>query len=386
MELELANIPEFEEQHIDLPHAAFLDVAPDFSFLEETAKKFAAYRALLIVGNGGSITSNVAIIRVLNQSGKRVEFLNTVDPERIAHLKGSLAKDETLVIAISKSGETVSQIEALMHFLDYPLLFITGKGSALDSIGKKARAHFIEHPDIGGRYTAFTNVGMVPAAICGIDVRALWTGAQRVYSQYANPKNPAMRAAQAMWSLEQSGIVDVFMPFYSNALFSASNLIVQLCHESFGKAGLGQTYFVHEAPESQHHTNQRFFGGRRNIAAFFVHVENFRTDAHTLVPAAMHSIHIRDGSLFGLNKLPLSFSMEAEFRGTLEDAKVHGIPCAVQNVLVLDAAHLGEFIAFWQLYAVYSAVLRGVDPFDQPQVETSKKISWTKRKAYHEHA
>jgi glucose-6-phosphate isomerase len=280
----------------------------------------------------------------------------------------------------------VAQIEALMHFLDYPLLFITAKGSTLDQIGQKAGAHFVEHPDIGGRYTAFTNVGMVPAALCGIDVAALWSGAQRVYSQYANPKNSAMRAAQAMWALEQAGTVDVFMPFYSHALFSVSNLIVQLCHESFGKAGLGQTYFAHEAPESQHHTNQRFFGGRKNIAGFFVHLENFRTDARTSVPAAMHSIHIRDGSLFEINKLPLSFSMEAEFRGTLEDAKVHGIPCVVQNVLSLDAAHVGELVAFWQLYAVYSAVLRGVDPFDQPQVEASKKISWTKRKAYHEHA
>ena len=97
----------------------------------------------------------------------------------------------------------------------------------------------------------------------------------------------------------------------------------------------------------------------------------------------MHSIHVRTGSLYDINHLPLSFSMEAEFRGTLEDAKVHGIPCIVQSVLSCEPTHVGELVAFWQMFAVYSAVLRGVDPFDQPQVESSKQISWTKRMAHH---
>ena len=387
MDIELSNIPSFEPKQVSLPHPAFLDVSPDFDEIARIADGYSAFKNVLIIGHGGSVSSSIGILGTLNHppgkaDAKRVEFLSTVDPEYIAWLHAELPKHETLVIAVSKSGENITQLEAVMHFLDYRLFFITGKGSTLDQMGKKAGAVCMDHPPVGGRFTAFTNVAMLPAAICGVDVRGLWAGAQQAYAQYEKPSCTSMRAAQAMYALEQQGVVDVFMPFYSHAIFSFSDLVVQLCHESFGKNGFGQTYFTAEAPESQHHTNQRFFGGRKNIAGFFVHVEHFRTDEPTVVPTSMHSIHVRDGSLHDLNKLPLSSSMECEYLGTWRDAKAHGIPCISLNILSLNPEHIGEFIAFWHMYVVFSSVLRGVDPFDQPQVESSKLISWTERKAY----
>ena len=127
-----------------------------------------------------------------------------------------------------------------MHFLDYPLLFITAADSTLAKIGERAGAHILDHPDIGGRFTAFTNVGMVPAAICGVDTAKLWQGAKKMYSQYRPHDKLCHARGAGAWHLEQQGIVDVFVPVYSHALFAASSLIVQLCHETFGKAGLGQ--------------------------------------------------------------------------------------------------------------------------------------------------
>ena len=55
------------------------------------------------------------------------------------------------------------------------------------------------------------------------------------------------------------------------------------------------------------------------------------------------------------------------------------IPCLALHVLSAEPAEVGAFVAFWQLFAVYSSLMRGVNPFDQPQVEESKKISWNKR-------
>ncbi len=377
MRLEFANIPSFQPKKAELPDAAFLSYKPDLEGFKKYWQEFGAFKNILIIGNGGSVTGFMGICRTLG-ADKNVEILSTVDPEFISDLRRRVKKHDTLVIAISKSGETVSQIEALMHFLDYPLLFITSKGSTLAQIGEKAGAKIAEHPPIGGRYTAFTEVALVPAAICGIDIKSLYSGAREVYEKYSQ-ENIAMQAAQMLYALEERGIVDVFMPIYSHYLFSFSNLIVQLCHESFGKAGKGQTYFAAEAPESQHHTNQRFFGGRKNIAGFFMYPEHFRDASRTQVPAGMQSIHIRDGSLFNLNNIPLSYSMGAEFSGTWEDAKIHGIPVFSLALTVLDPKEIGKFIAFWQLFAVYSSVLRGADPFDQPQVESSKLISWRKR-------
>ncbi len=382
MNLDKANIPVFEAKKVDLPDVPFLSYKPNFLKIKHAWTEFGTFKNLLIIGHGGSITSFMGMYGALATAvhHKQVYFLNTTDPDYIAQLK-NLPKHETLVVAISKSGETVTQIEALMHFIDYPLLAITSKGSTLEQIVKKVpHAHIIEHPAIGGRYTALTEVALIPAVICGLDIRAMYDGASALYQQYKS-ENIAMQAAQIFYALEDHGYVDVFMPFYSHALFAFSNLIVQLNHESFGKGGKGQTYFAHEAPESQHHTNQRFFGGRKNIAGFFINQEHFQHDSSTEVPAGMHSIHIKGGSLFEINKIKLSASMQAEFKGTWEDAKINGIPIVALNIAQVAPKEIGEFIAFWQLFAVYSALLRHVNPFDQPQVENSKLISWNKRRS-----
>ena len=292
-----------------------------------------------------------------------------------------LNPEDTIVVAISKSGETVTQIEALMHFIEYPLLFVTGKGSTLENIGLAAGAMIVEHPPIGGRYTAFTEVSLLPAAMCGINIAELMKGATDMFQHY-DGDNIAMDAAQIFFKLEQRGLVDVFMPFYSNSLYAFNSVIVQLCHESFGKNGKGQTYFAHEAPESQHHTNQRFFGGRKNIAGFFIHQESFRTDHLTHVPEKLQAVSIKDGTLKTLDQIPLSGSMNAEFSSTWQDAHMSGLPIVALELKEITARSIGGFIAFWQLFAVYSSVIRDVNPFDQPQVENSKKISWNIRKEY----
>ncbi len=380
MELKLQNIPEFEPQKLNLPDPAFLTYQPQFPKMIGLRKELGHYKNILVIGHGGSVTSLMGFYGALG-SEKNIQFLSTVDPEYISKLKVKLSKEDTLVIAISKSGETVTQIEALMQFIDYPLLAITGKDSVLYQIAEKVNAKILLHPIVGGRYTAFTEVGLAPAAIAGMDVEALYKGALEMYRKY-HQDNIALKAAQAVYALEQKGIVDVFMPFYSHEVFAFQNLIVQLCHESFGKDGKGQTYFAHEAPESQHHTNQRFFGGRKNIAGFFVEVEHFKNDLVTNVPHGMQSIAIKDSSLFELHNMPLSFAMKSEFKGTWEDAKIHDIPILSLSLSSVNPHEIGAFAAFWQLYAVYSSILRGVDPFDQPQVESSKNISWTKRKDF----
>jgi glucose-6-phosphate isomerase len=158
-----------------------------------------------------------------------------------------------------------------------------------------------------------------------------------------------------------------------------SALIVQLCHESFGKAGKGQTYFAHEAPESQHHTNQRFFGGAKNICGFFFSSQTFVHPTINQFPPAVHSVQVRGRPLFDLSKIPLEKALEFELYGTLEDAKIWGIPVAHLAINGFVPEEIGAFTAFWQLYAIYASVLRKVDPFNQPQVESSKGISFNKR-------
>ena len=159
-----------------LPKAPeFMAYAPDFNLLNGLAAESEKYKNILVIAHGGSISTFYGYYHALNyQAKKKAYFLSTVDPDYIFQLKRELKKDETLVIAISKSGETITQIEALMQFVDYPLLIITGKSSSLRAIGEKLHARLVMHPPIGGRFTGLTEVALLPAAICGIEVGEIY--------------------------------------------------------------------------------------------------------------------------------------------------------------------------------------------------------------------
>ena len=384
MRINYYNCPSPEEMNPKAlpPKPAFVDYQPDFKLIDSYAEKYASYANLLIIAHGGSLTTFYGYYHVLkHQAKKKVYFLNTVDPDYIFELKQELSPQDTLVISISKSGENTTQLEMTMQFSDYPMLVVTGEKSPLRHAAEKLKLPIVMHPTIGGRYTGLTEVALLPAGIAGLDVRGLYSGAKVFYELY-DKDNLAWKAASVFWQLEQKGYVDVYMPFYSHNLFFMNLLLIQLCHESFGKAGKGQTYFAHEAPESQHHTNQRFFGGQKNIAGFFVSSDAFLHPTINSYPVPVHSVQIKGHAMFDVDKIPLEKSLDAELVGTVEDARINGIPVANLALASFSAQELGQFVAFWQLYAIYSSVLRGVDPFDQPEVENSKQLSFTKRLAY----
>lgn len=384
MNLQFYNCPEAESIEVlgKLEVPGFVSYKPDFKLLEDFKKAYAGYENILVIAHGGSVSPILGFYGSLKYSAtKNVVFLSTVDPDYITELKTKYKPENTLVISVSKSGDNMTQLETFSQFLNYPNIVVTGKSSPLRAIAEKIKSKIVMHPPIGGRYTGLTEVNLLPAAIAGLDVKALYEGALEYYHSFEK-ENDSFKTASIFWQLEQKGFVDVFMPFYSHNLFPMSAIIVQLCHESFGKAGKGQTYFAHEAPESQHHTNQRFFGGQKNIAGFFFSAKNFQNNSTVVYPAETHSVQIRGRHVADVSKIPLEKIMQFELQGTLEDAKINSIPLAHLEVENFSAFEMGKFSAFWQLYAVYSSLLRGVDPYNQPQVENSKNISFSKRLQY----
>ncbi len=381
MKIEYFNTPKPEILNPSIlpAAAAFLSHVPDFKFLEDSAKKYAKYKNIIILGHGGSITSIYGFYNALKyQAKKHLEFLSTVDPDAIAAIKQTYNPQETLVLVISKSGDTVTLLEMFSQFLEYPMLVVTGANSSLRAMAEKLQLPVADHPPIGGRYVGLTEVALLPASLAGLQAEEMYDGAAAMYAQYEKG-NAAWQMASVMWQLEQQGYVDVFMPFYSHNLFPMSALIVQLCHESFGKEGRGQTYFAHEAPESQHHTNQRFFGGPKNICGIFTTVENFQNNTVVEYPENVQEVWIKSIQLKDINSIPLAKAINFEAHGSMEDARIHGIPLVHISLDSVSPEEVGALTAFWQMYAVYASALRNVDPFNQPQVENSKAISFHKR-------
>jgi len=381
MHLEYFNCPApqpFDPGVLPAP-AEFLKYIPDFVNIERITAKYHTLRNILLIGNGGSVTSFIAMYGAFKEKAtKNVFVLSTVDPDYIYELKHKLNPNDTLVIAISKSGENTTQMESMLQFAGYPMLIITGQGSPVYDAGRKLGAMIIEHPSIGGRYTAFTEVALIPAALCGLNVQELYKGGREEHELYMGDNN-AWKAASILWQLEKKGVTDVFAPVYSHNLSSAAFLIMQLCHESFGKDGNGQTYLVTEGPEWQHHTTQRFFGRPENVAGVFITADNFLHTTATTVPSSMHRVKFKEHPLVTLDKINLEKAITFEWEANMEDAKIHNIPILHLSITGFHELELGRFIAFWQLYAVYGSVMRGVNPFDQPEVEASKRISFDKR-------
>lgn len=367
---------------IDVP--LFAQYTTDFDAIERVAKKYKSVKNIIVLGNGGSATSFHFYYTALGTT-KKVYLVSSMEPDLLYDVSSRCNKKDTVVVMISKSGTNIGIMESFLYFFDYPnIVIITeNKKSALGQIQEKYGFDFIEHPPIGGRYSGFTPSGLLPAAICGIDIRGIWKGASKGYKKYSprSSRNSALDLANIFYGLDKKGYCEIFMPVYSSRLIGSKYVITQLLHESVGKERKGQTVVIAAAPESQHHTNQRFFGGKKNMLGCFVVVDQLdRKHDIVKVPQNLRQVRLRDGTMEVLNNNLYSRALHAEFIGTREDAIRSKIPNVVVHVKSVTPEAVGEYLAFWHYVTVYLCTLNGVNPFNQPEVEYSKKISFEFRK------
>jgi glucose-6-phosphate isomerase len=373
-----SSMPSFEQYHEDIAK------------LKDVMKKYTSYKNLIVIGNGGSNTSFKAFHQALVplNSQKEAFILTTMEPDLLDEVKDRFNKKDTLVMPVSKSGTTIGILESLFAFSGYKVLPVTSPSEgALSVIAQKEGLDIIPHPDVGGRFSGLTSSAFAPALFFSIDVDSIDKGARNIYKDCAPSvpiaKNPALQLASILFLLEKKGYSEVFCPIYSLKLDGFSNLIVQLMHESVCKAKQGQTFYCADAPESQHHTNQRFFGGKKNVLGLFVTVNTqYDSESKVKVPDSIKSIGVRGGTLGDINNVPYYKSLEFEFQGTFQDAVKNKIPSIRLSIDKISPFCVGEFLGFWHYVAVYSAMLRSVNPYDQPQVESSKEISFRLRKGH----
>lgn len=358
----------------------FVTTDPDFGMLREAASRYKHYNNIIVIGYGGSNTSFLSYFKALYKGDKRVEILNTVDPVRLQEVRSSCNPEESLLILISKSGTTAGVLEAFLHLKGYPAVIITEDNDlALSQIASKRGIERIIHPQIGGRFSGRTASAYFPAAVLDLPIEEIDKGYKEAYA-VCGPKvkvddNPALRLAACCYLLEERGYNEIFMPIYSPYLDGVSNLVVQLVHESSCKHGKGQTIYTAIAPESQHHTNQRFFGGKRNVIGMFIDVMGYDDDPELHVDDDIGGIAYKDADLKVFEGLSLGQAMTFELAGTYQSALDKSIPAARIELERLTPKALGNLMGLMQYFAVYASVLRDVNPFDQPHVEDSKRIT-----------
>lgn len=384
--IEIDHVNEKDREVQKLPRKrtpSFIEHEPDLDKIRGAADKH-DFENLVVIGNGGSITSFRAYLYAfLPETDVDVRLVNTVDPDYLNRLSKELKQEETLVMPISKSGETATVIEALMFFMkrDFPVFGVTSENEgALNSILEKEGRGKIEHPDVGGRFSGATETALVPAAFSGMPIEEIRKGAEEMYDRLGpeNNYNPALNLASAFYDSEKKGYSQIFSGFYSTRMFGYYPLFVQLMHETVCKHGEGQTVFGDVGPEFQHHTNQRIFGGEQNVLPVFFQTENHEEEVMR-VPEELKDIELRSKKLGDLDGRTMQESLESEYQGVKDALDDEDRPNITVTLTELSHESAGKLMAFMQMTAVYSAWLRDVDPFTQPDVEKSKKIGFEHR-------
>src|SRR4051794_186077 len=353
----------------------------------------------VLLGTGGSSLGGQTLAQLagynvpgvgLLRGGPRLHFIDNLDADTYATLLATLPLATTRFVAISKSGgtgETLMQtVAALAAVRDadlaarIPELFLGltepakgGKRSGLRVLFDEHRVAMLEHdPGVGGRFSVLTNVGLLPAAIMGLDIAAIRAGAAAalapVLGQRAPAEVPAAVGAALAATLVQTKPIAVLMA-YADRLERFTRWYVQLWAESLGKDGQGTTPIGALGPVDQHSQLQLYIAGPRDKLFTIITVG---TAGHGPRIAADLAQLAGEPDFAGKTMGDL---VAAQGRATIETLAKNGCPVRSIHLDRLDTASLGELLMHFMLETIIAAHLLGVDPFDQPAVEEGKVLA-----------
>ena len=380
-----------------------------------TIKTFAeglgqAHDHVLVLGIGGSALGTKALLNALRRPAwnelddegrdffPRLTVLENVDPTSVSAALQRIDPRRVLVNVISKSGgtaETMAQYLVVRAWLEEALgpaayrhlVFTTdpARGALRELAQREHTATLDVPPQIGGRFSVLSPVGLLPAALVGIDIDGLLEGARHALKRAEADdllQNPAALYAALHWAADTDlgARIHVLMP-YTDRLREFAEWYRQLWAESLGKRvdRSGKTIHIGPTPlaavgaTDQHSQVQLFMEGPFDKVITFATVENLAVDVK--IPRAPSEQPLPPD----LDYLPghtLGELLRAEYEATSTALAQMGRMNCTLRLPDLTAATLGEAIMFFQLATGYAGVWYGIDPFDQPGVELGKRLTY----------
>lgn len=352
------------------------------SFIKENAE------VLVVIGIGGSYLGAKAVIEALTpyfkKEGVEIVFCgNTLSSTYTAELL-EYVKDKSFCInVISKSGTTTEPAVAFRLFKELleakygneasKRIFATtdkAKGALRELSTSEGYETFIVPDDIGGRYSWFTAVGLLPIACAGIDIDSLMKGSKDAYDELTKlpyAENPALLYASIRNLLYNKNKKIEILVSYEPKLSFISEWWKQLFGESEGKDNLGVFPASLIYSTDLHSMGQYVQDGERIM---------FETILHINTPTSDLTLKEEQNNLDGLNYLKgktlNSVNQKAEL-GTILAHVDGGVPNLVLEVEKIDAYHIGYLLYFFMLSCGTCCYMTGVNPFNQPGVESYKK-------------
>jgi glucose-6-phosphate isomerase len=366
-----------------------------------------AHDHVVVLGIGGSALGARALLNALrppawnelDDEGReffpRLTVLDNVDPTTMGAALRRIDPRRVLVNVISKSGgtaETMAQYLVIRKWLEDALgsaavrhlVFTTdpARGALREIAAGDGIATLDVPPEVGGRFSVLSPVGLLPAALVGIDIAELLDGAREAVENAAETdllRNRAALYAALHWAADSTlgARIHVVMP-YSDRLREFAEWYRQLWAESLGKRENRRGHIVFTGPTpvasvgatDQHSQVQLFMEGPCDKVITFVTVDDFGEDmaipARPALPAEL--AYLPGHTLGGL--------LRAEYEATAAALTSAGRMNLTLRLPRLDARSLGHLLMFFQLATGYAGVWYGINPFDQPGVEMGKRLTY----------
>lgn len=372
----------------------------------ETAKNIRRkFDNFVVLGIGGSALGPTAVFQALchlrhNELPKKVRKApkfyveDNIDPERMAALFDVLDLDKTMFNVITKSGatsETMSQYLIIMDKLkakfgdkakEHMIATTSANKGNLIKIAKAEGFKTFYIPDgVGGRFSELSPVGLLAAAVLGIDIKAMLKGAafmDKLCKTKDLRKNPALISALLQYlSMKKGKNISVMMP-YADSLKYIADWYCQLWGESLGKADdkggnkvyAGQTPVKALGVTDQHSQIQLYREGPFDKVITLIAVENFRKET----PISNGCKDFPDVNF--LCGHTLSELINSERKATeyaLTTAKRLNYTVTLPEV---NAFTIGELLYYFELETAYAGAMLNIDTFNQPGVEGGKNATY----------
>ncbi|MDC0865128.1 hypothetical protein OAP56_04200 [Rickettsiaceae bacterium] len=343
-----------------------------------------SFSDLIVVGMGGAVLnpqSLLSLIKDSEKSGIKIHYLHNTDPIFLEELLSKVSLKDCAVLAISNSGKTLETLSlvgvmisefkksGLSTELGKHFYFITNPESGfLKDIAQKISGTIIEHTaGISGRYSGLTNVTSLIAQVAGVDVYEYLDGAQLALDDLyqSREESKSALAASCIFDAKKPIMVNVgYLQRFDYYLEWYSQIIA----ESLGKDKKGITPIRGLGPNDQHSMFQLYLDGVQDKIYSLFYIKDWNNEYTSYKTCNMQELdYIANKKLQDINT--------ANYEATLHSLVSKGLP--TRNVLLenLSARSVGYLTAYSMLEVIILGHMIGVNPFDQPGVESIKKES-----------
>ena len=360
------------------------DITPILTYCDSISD---TVESIAVIGIGGSSLGAKAVyefIKPLNGLSRKLYFFESTDPINITTLLSKIDLEKTHFLVISKSGNTVETFSIYKYIYSLQsdpsaYTFITDPNSHLEKYAHEINAAVLYLPNnVGGRFSVLSTVGLVPLALCGIDIQALLNGAKTIKQSFFNDgylKDTLLK--KAVFYAKNHAQYNINCIFaYSETLKYFCEWYVQLWGESLGKHQrqsafhVGLTPIGLIGPKDQHSFLQLIVEGTRNKSVTFIKIEDFH-DNISIPDITLPHLEMLDT----LNDLPFSKLINMQCDSVMESLEAQkDIPLDSITLPKVNENSIGSLIYYYELLTSLMGELIDVNTYDQPGVEAGKII------------